>query len=195
MVSEEAVSPAGRVISPEKGLWTPSKVLYRYFFFITNDREMAADQVVLTADGRCDQENLIAQLKGGVHALTAPVDDLISNWAYMVMASLAWSLKAWVPHRGIARNAPARRGTPGSEADPAGDGVRDVPRGDDRDPLPDRARRPSLGVSLAVLESVAWCVPAPGGAARWLLAVLSRGNAKPVSGCPGPCRPSRHGRG
>jgi hypothetical protein len=68
---------------------------YRYFFFITNDREMAADQVVLTAHGRCAQENLIAQLKGGVHALTAPVDDLMSNWAYMVMASLAWSLKAW----------------------------------------------------------------------------------------------------
>ena len=42
---------------------------YRYFFFITNDRAMPADQVVLTAGGRCDQENLIAQLKGGVHAL------------------------------------------------------------------------------------------------------------------------------
>jgi len=68
---------------------------YRYFFFITNDREMAADQAVLTAGGRCDQENLVAQLKGGVHALTTPVDNLVSNWAYMVMASLAWSLKAW----------------------------------------------------------------------------------------------------
>ena len=39
--------------------------------------------------------NLVAQLKGGVRALTAPVDDLVSNWAYRVMASLAWSLKAW----------------------------------------------------------------------------------------------------
>src|SRR5271157_468665 len=68
---------------------------YRYFFFITNDREMPADQAVLTAGGRCDQENLVAQLKGGVHALTTPVDNLVSNWAYMVMASLAWSLKAW----------------------------------------------------------------------------------------------------
>jgi hypothetical protein len=38
---------------------------------------------------------LIAQLKSGVRALTAPVDDLVSNWAYMVMGSLAWSLKAW----------------------------------------------------------------------------------------------------
>jgi hypothetical protein len=68
---------------------------YRYFFFLTNIRELPADQVVLEANGRCDQENLVAQLKGGVHALTAPVDDLLSNWAYMVMASLAWSLKAW----------------------------------------------------------------------------------------------------
>ena len=25
-----------------------------------------------------------------------PVDNLVSNWAYMVMASLAWSLKAWL---------------------------------------------------------------------------------------------------
>jgi len=30
-----------------------------------------------------------------VRALQAPVDNLLSNWAYMVMASLAWTLKAW----------------------------------------------------------------------------------------------------
>jgi hypothetical protein len=24
-----------------------------------------------------------------------PVDNLVSNWAYMVMAALAWNLKAW----------------------------------------------------------------------------------------------------
>jgi Transposase DDE domain group 1 len=68
---------------------------YRYFFYITNDRTMTAEEVVFSANDRCDQENLIAQLKGGVHALKAPVDDLVSNWAYMVMGSLAWSLKAW----------------------------------------------------------------------------------------------------
>ena len=70
---------------------------------------MPADQAVLTAGGRCDQENLVAQLKGGVHALTTPVDNLVSNWAYMVMASLAWSLKAWA-----ALLVPRRPGTPGS---------------------------------------------------------------------------------
>jgi hypothetical protein len=68
---------------------------YRYFFYITNDRDLSAEEVVFLANDRCNQENLIAQLKSGVHALTAPVDNLVSNWAYMMMASLAWSLKAW----------------------------------------------------------------------------------------------------
>jgi hypothetical protein len=105
MVAEFAYRPVAcdrdyRVVVLRKRLVTEKRQLrlfeaYRYFFFITNDRDLPADQVVLTANGRCDQENLIAQLKGGVHALATPVDDLMSNWAYMVMASLAWSLKAW----------------------------------------------------------------------------------------------------
>jgi len=45
----------------------------------------------------CDQENLLAQLHGGVRALTAPVDKLESNWAYMVMTALAWNLKSCGP--------------------------------------------------------------------------------------------------
>jgi len=68
----------------------------RYFFYITNQREMPAAQVVFEANDRCNQENLIAQLKdGGVRALHAPLNTLDANWAYMVMAALAWSLKAW----------------------------------------------------------------------------------------------------
>jgi hypothetical protein len=68
---------------------------YRYFFFITNDHRLTAEEVVMEANGQCNQENLVSQLKTGVHALTTPVDDLVSNWAYMVMASMAWTLKAW----------------------------------------------------------------------------------------------------
>jgi hypothetical protein len=67
----------------------------RYFFYLTNDRTTPASEIVFLANDRCDQENLIAQLKSGVKALAMPVDDLVSNWAYMAMASLAWSLKAW----------------------------------------------------------------------------------------------------
>jgi hypothetical protein len=67
----------------------------RYFFYITNEREWSASEVVFSANDRCNQENLIAQLKGGVHALHSPLGTLESNWAYMVMAALAWNLKAW----------------------------------------------------------------------------------------------------
>ena len=76
----------------------------RCFFYITNNRRHSAEKIVLKANGRCNQENVIEQLKNGVRALTAPVDNLLSNWAYMVMAGLAWSLKAWtallLPERG-----------------------------------------------------------------------------------------------
>lgn len=67
----------------------------RYFFYITNDRTLSAEEIVFGCNDRCNQENLIAQLAGGLRALTAPVDNLVSNWAYMVMTSLAWTLKAW----------------------------------------------------------------------------------------------------
>jgi hypothetical protein len=81
-------------ISVEKG----EKLLFDqivYFFYITNDWVSEADAIVFSANDRCDQENLLAQLYGGVRALRAPVDNLESNWAYMVMTALAWNLKAW----------------------------------------------------------------------------------------------------
>ena len=67
----------------------------RYFFYLTNKREESAAEIVYEANDRCNQENLISQLKSGVQALKAPVDNLLSNWAYMVTSSLAWSMKAW----------------------------------------------------------------------------------------------------
>ena len=67
----------------------------RHFFYITNIKWKSLDRIVVLANGRCDQENLIGQLKGGAKALGMPVDNLYSNWAYMVMAALAWTLKAW----------------------------------------------------------------------------------------------------
>ena len=67
----------------------------RYFFYITNHDDYGPEQIVSLARGRCNQENVIEQLKNGVNAVRMPVDDLLSNWAYMVMTSLAWNLKAW----------------------------------------------------------------------------------------------------
>ncbi len=66
-----------------------------YFFYITNDRDMTAKEVVYFSNERCDHENDIEQLKNGVNAMRMPVDDLVSNWAYMVIAALAWNMKAW----------------------------------------------------------------------------------------------------
>jgi hypothetical protein len=68
----------------------------RYYFYITNDRELTLAEIVAEANQRCNQENLIAQLgDGGVRSLHAPLNTLEANWAYMVIASLAWTLKAW----------------------------------------------------------------------------------------------------
>lgn len=67
----------------------------RYFFYVTNRRDLSVTEVVGLANGRSDQENVVAQLKSGVNAMRMPVDNLVSNWAYMVMAALAWNLKAW----------------------------------------------------------------------------------------------------
>jgi hypothetical protein len=66
------------------------------FFYITNDRESPAEEIVFEANGRCAQENnVIQQTKSDVRCLRAPLDNLESNWAYMVISSLAWDLKAW----------------------------------------------------------------------------------------------------
>jgi len=67
----------------------------RYFFYITTRRDLTASEVVRLANERCDQENVVEQLKNGVNAMRVPVRDLESNWAYMVMAALAWNLKSW----------------------------------------------------------------------------------------------------
>jgi hypothetical protein len=67
----------------------------RYFFYITNEWAPEPEEIVFSANDRCDQENLLAQLHGACRALHAPVDNLESNWAYMVMTALAWNLKAW----------------------------------------------------------------------------------------------------
>lgn len=84
-----------KTLAVERGqpLLIPNDV--RHFFYITKDPALSAAEVVFEANERCDQENLIEQLKNGVNALRVPAYDLLSNWAYMVIASLAWTLKAW----------------------------------------------------------------------------------------------------
>ena len=68
---------------------------YKYFFYITNDRERTASEVVFGANDRCNQENVWAQLRAA-RALHAPLNTLLSNWAYMLITAQAWNLKAWL---------------------------------------------------------------------------------------------------
>jgi hypothetical protein len=66
----------------------------RYFFYITNDREQSAAGIVFESNKRCNQENLIGNLKS-MSAMRMPLDNLHSNWVYLIAACLAWSLKSW----------------------------------------------------------------------------------------------------
>jgi hypothetical protein len=84
-----------KAINVEKGQQLlESKI--EYFFYVTNiaSRRLKAHQVVFESNSRCHQENLIEQLKNGVHATRMPVRNFVANWAYMVIATLAWNLKA-----------------------------------------------------------------------------------------------------
>lgn len=68
-----------------------------YFFYITNipSEELTTTDIVGESNQRCDQENIVSQLKQ-MGALSAPLHTLTSNGAYMVIATLAWNLKAWL---------------------------------------------------------------------------------------------------
>jgi Transposase DDE domain group 1 len=68
---------------------------YKYRLYLTNDWKSTAAQIVFDSNDRCHQENILAQL-GAVRALHAPLDNLLSNHAYMLITSLAWNLKAWL---------------------------------------------------------------------------------------------------
>ena len=69
----------------------------RYFFYVTNvsKSSLSTAAVVRENNARCQQENLIEQLKNGVQATRLPVREFYANWTYLVIAALAWNIKAW----------------------------------------------------------------------------------------------------
>jgi hypothetical protein len=81
-----------RVSEPKQGRLFDD---YRYFIYITNDWESTPAEIVYRANDRCNQENVWAQLKEA-RAFHAPLNTLLSNWAYMLIAAQAWNLKAWL---------------------------------------------------------------------------------------------------
>ncbi len=75
--------------------YIPGKCSRAYRVIALRKNISPIEQVVELANERCDQENVIEQLKNGVNALRVPLYDLVSNWAYMVTAALAWNIKSW----------------------------------------------------------------------------------------------------
>jgi len=94
---------------------------YRYFLYLTNDWDSTLPEIVFSANDRCQQENVIAQL-AAVRALHAPVDNLLSNEAYMLMTALAWNLKAWLalslPEKPPDKKPPRKGGKPSQKKHP-----------------------------------------------------------------------------
>jgi hypothetical protein len=83
-----------KILTHERG----QKLLHaehRYLFYITNTAH-PTERVVELANERCNQERTIGELKSGVNALRMPLGDLVSNWAYSVIATLAWNLSRWI---------------------------------------------------------------------------------------------------
>jgi len=87
--------------NPQKSLFPEDEI--RYFFYITNMWDSTASQAVHFCRQRCNHENDLEQLTHGVGAFDLPVNTLLGNWAYMVIAALAWNLKAWTGLRLMGR--------------------------------------------------------------------------------------------
>jgi hypothetical protein len=128
----------------------------RYFFFVTNDWKRSPQEIVLRANGRCDQENLIEQLKNGAQAMRMPVGERISNWAYhgdrVARLVAQGRARALLVCRG---RGPRRRGAQARAAD----GVQALPRRLHADPGADREDRSAHRAAPARVESPAVGLP------------------------------------
>ena len=71
---------------------------YVYRFLISNipKSEMNTRELVRYGYGRCDQQNVIEQLKNGIAAMRMPTGELLANGAFLKMGQLAWNLRAWL---------------------------------------------------------------------------------------------------
>ena len=126
---------------------------YRYFFSITNDANLTAEEVVFSANDRCQQENILAQLNA-VRSLHAPVDNL----------TLYADDIAGVEPQGLVGAAASREqgtlasATPGSTNETLANGVPDVCQLLASYPVPSSHHRPPIDNANHGLESLATCL-------------------------------------
>ena len=71
--------------------------VWRYRYVLTNlPKSVSTEKAVRETYRRCDQENVIEQLQGGVAAMRMPTGSLLANHAFLVCARLAHNLKSWL---------------------------------------------------------------------------------------------------
>ncbi len=129
-------------------------------FYLSNDRKAAARGLVFQANDRCNQENLIAQLKSGVRAACGggqPGEQL----------GVQGDDEPGVEPEGLVgasgSRAPPPQGTsPGAEAAAVDHGVQALRQHDHPDAVPDHSRWAATGVPAVVVERVAGGVSADG---------------------------------
>jgi hypothetical protein len=150
---------------------------------ITNCWDDSRAEVVYESNDRCHQENsVLQQLKSDVRAATAPLANILSNWAYVVMASLAWSLKArlalLLPAEGRSKEK-ARRG----KVARAADGVSHACSIVDSNPRADDSHLTAHHLRLFILQSLAVGDRLLTRLFRYVVALPGRARSKPDSGC------------
>jgi hypothetical protein len=70
---------------------------YRYRFILSNlPEKVSPAEVVRLTYQRCDQENVIEQLKNGISGMRMPTGSFAANAAYLICARLAHNLKSWL---------------------------------------------------------------------------------------------------
>lgn len=70
---------------------------YRYRYVVTNlPASISTARVIDLTYERCDQENIIAELKNGIAAWRMPVAEFDGNSAWLEIARLAWNIGKWI---------------------------------------------------------------------------------------------------
>jgi hypothetical protein len=115
----------------------------RYFFYISNERDWSAAEVVYFANDRCNQENLIEQLKNGVKAMRLPVQHV------GVELGVRGDRRVGLEHQSLAGVVTTQSG---ASANLARHGVQAVPSSVDDSALPDIEQWPTVRVSPVVIQ-------------------------------------------
>lgn len=65
---------------------------------VASDSDLPAHILLQSYNNRAGQENLIEDFKNGLKARRVPCESFHANWAYLIIAGLAWNIKIWMSY-------------------------------------------------------------------------------------------------